>query len=198
MLGLLAVASFAAAASELRVETDLGAAPPLTVLNGIDGDTFFNVTTGTPGTCTCELPQCKGGGATGFRLLKGQSQSFHAAPNCYYYAVGGGIVAKDGRTCRTWRADFNSCGVYGGHTDGECSRISGETCHTSGTTTTLVATIDSKCDTIPYAPCNSTSLCCGPNMCLPAKPGSSYLMCSPSSAEPSDASARMGSAVLES
>uniref|UniRef100_A0A7S0Q996 Uncharacterized protein n=1 Tax=Coccolithus braarudii TaxID=221442 RepID=A0A7S0Q996_9EUKA len=156
-----------------------GTAPPLTITNGIDGDVFFNITVGTPGTCTCEAPACVSGGAIGETLLKGQSKGFHAAANCYYYAVGGGIVAKDGRTCRTWRADFNSCAVYGGHTDGECSRISGEDCHVSGTASTLIATIDSTCDTIPYAQCTASSKCCGANVCLPSKPGSSYLMCTP-------------------
>ena len=164
-------------------DSPVAAAPPLTVTNSIDGDVFFNVTTGTPGTCTCESPACQGGGATGHRLMKGDSQSFKAAPTCQYYAVGGGIVAKDGRTCHTWRADFNSCGVYDGHTDGECARISNATCHVIGTATTLLATVDSKCDALPYAQCQlGTSKCCGPNVCAPSKPGSSYLMCQPSTA----------------
>jgi hypothetical protein len=107
------------------------------------------VTTGTPGTCTCEQPQCKGGGATGEKLPNGASKSFSAAATCDYYAVGGGIVAQDGRTCHTWRADYSTCGVYDGHTDGDCARISGATCHVSGTTTTLTAAIDTTCDTLP-------------------------------------------------
>ena len=80
---------------------NISAAPPLTITNAIDGDAVFNITVGTPGTCTCEAPACVSGGAIGETLLKGQSKGFHAAANCDYYAVGGGIVAKDGRTCRT-------------------------------------------------------------------------------------------------
>ena len=33
---------------------------PLTVTNLVDADDLFNFTTGTPGSCQCELPLCNG------------------------------------------------------------------------------------------------------------------------------------------
>ena len=85
----------------------------------------------------------------------------------------------------------------------------------SGTATTLVAVIlfsspvlftplhspllcpqviDAQCDAYPYAPCNASSKCCGPNACLPSKPGSTYLMCSPTNASLAAAAPRLRAA----
>lgn len=61
--------------------------PPLSVTNLIDGDDVFNVTTGTPGSCSCETPACNLDPATGYRLFLGDSRSF-TSDNCEYYNIG--------------------------------------------------------------------------------------------------------------
>ena len=97
--------------------------PPLTVVNGIDADDLYNITTGDPGTCQCESPKCGAPGA-GTRIMHGESKKFGPAGGCYYFALGGGIKASgDGMICRTWRADSKGCNIYPGSTDGNCSRI---------------------------------------------------------------------------
>ena len=97
--------------------------PPLTVVNGIDADDLYNITTGDPGTCQCESPKCGAPGA-GTRIMHGESKKFGPAGGCYYFALGGGIKASgDGMICRTWRADRKGCNLDPGSTDGNCSRI---------------------------------------------------------------------------
>ena len=69
--------------------------PPLTVVNGIDADDLYNITTGDPGTCQCESPKCGAPGA-GTRIMHGESKKFGPAGGCYYFALGGGIKALSG------------------------------------------------------------------------------------------------------
>ena len=82
--------------------------PPLTVVNGIDGDDLYNITTGDPGTCQCESPKCGAPGA-GTRIMHGDSKKFGPAGGCYYFALGGGIKASgDGARCRDAQRDDRS------------------------------------------------------------------------------------------
>ena len=106
--------------------------PPLTVVNGINADDLYNITTGDPGTCQCESPKCGAPGA-GTRIMHGESKKFGPAGGCYYFALGGGIKASgDGMICRTWRADSKGCNIYPGSTDGNCSRILTTPCSVAG------------------------------------------------------------------
>ena len=157
-----------------------GEPPALTVINSIAGDDLFNVTTGTPGSCSCETPKCNWDGSTGNRLKKGAEQTFNAN-GCAYFGVGGGIVAQDGNPCAVWRADASSCTVSpnGVPTD-DCARVSGATCSFDGRNATLRATIDRAC-TLPYRACDPASTaCCGAaTTCALAQGSSPYYECQP-------------------
>ena len=127
---------------------------PLTVTNLVDADDLFNFTTGTPGSCQCELPLCNGVFAqtgrtkesastcplssrppprladsptTGHHLMNGEQRTFHSN-NCAYYSIGGGIVEKDGIQCLLWRADPSNCTVSRVGTNRQCSRMSNASC----------------------------------------------------------------------
>lgn len=177
---LEAVGVMLAAAAPNLGATFTNAPPPgVTITNAIDGDDLYNVTLGAPGSCSCEQPRCESG-SRGTRLMNGGSLSYGPAGGCDYYAVGGGITSSsDGQVCNTWRADYKSCAVYPGSTSGDCARVVAS-CSRAGTTTTLHATIDRKCDTLPWKTCNDTSACCGVNECRLVNPGvSKQKLCQP-------------------
>ena len=154
--------------------------PSISIRNGISGDDLFNVTLGAPGSCSCESPKCEQG-PQGTLIRNGESRGYAAASGCDYFAVGGGITSKaDGEICNTWRADYKSCAVYPGSTSGSCGRLVSPACTLAGTTTTLHATIDRKCDVLQWRDCNATSVCCGHNTCKLVSPGKSpERMCQP-------------------
>ena len=153
--------------------------PPLTVVNAIDADDLYNITTGDPGTCQCESPKCGAPGA-GTRIMHGESKKFGPAGGCYYFALGGGIKASgDGMICRTWRADSKGCNIYPGSTDGNCSRILTTPCSVAGGVVTLNATIDRACTTLPYKTCTDSDICCGGSTCQLVAPGSPEKQCRP-------------------
>jgi len=152
---------------------------PITVVNDVDDGGLFNVTTGTPGSCSCEKPKCNDSPIAGHVLRKGEQRSFQS-DNCAYYSLGGGIVSQDGNPCATWRADPGSCTVSPGGVTGECSRVSRASCLFNGTSATITATIDTKCDALPYAGCTpSKTTCCGENVCSLAPGSKTYHMCQP-------------------
>jgi len=156
---------------------------PMTVTNFIDGDDIFNVTTGTPGSCSCETPACNLNPSTGFRLFQGDSRSF-TSDNCEYYNIGGGVASQDGNPCASWRADDTGCTVTSGGVTGDCSRLSNFTCESGeaagGLAMSLLAAVDRECDTLPYAGCMpGESMCCGANDCMLAEPSTTYYMCQP-------------------
>ena len=164
--------------------------PSITVTNSIDGDDVFNVTTGTPGSCSCETPSCNIDGSTGTRLFLGDSMKFKS-DNCAYYNIGGGLADSTGNPCAMWRADNAACTVSPGGVVGDCSRLSVLSCALAvssdvegGTTVTLTAEIDRDCDVLPYATCTpGTSTCCGDeNECALAEPSTTYYMCQPTAA----------------
>ena len=152
-----------------------GPPPAMKISNAADIVERINVTVGSPGSCSCERPSCPN-----VALDVGQTLGFGPDSGCGYYAIGGGLVARDGHLCHTWRADFKSCNVYAGSTDGDCARLTATpTCTMSGTTATINATIDRKCDTFPWADCNATSVCCGANECALVDPKSPQMTCQP-------------------
>ena len=158
--------------------------PPLTVVNAIDGDDLFNVTMGTPGSCSCEQPSCNLSPATGTRLMTGDAATY--APNgCEYYSIGGGISSATGNPCGIFRADNAGCTFNPGSPTGECARVANTSCTAEGTTLTLRAIIDRTCDVLPYAGCDpNTSRCCGAeNVCALAPPSTTYYMCQPVSSD---------------
>lgn len=162
-----------------------GGPSPITVHNAISGGGKFNVTTGTPGSCSCENPKCNDSPSAGHVLGDGGVRSF-SSDNCAYYSLGGGIVSADGNPCATWRADPGSCSFAPGGLTGECSRVSGASCLFNGTSVTLTANVDTKCDTLPYAGCDpSNSTCCGANnICELAAGSKTYYMCQPMTGGP--------------
>jgi len=153
-------------------------AKPMAVVNGIigfPGAELFNVTIGAPGSCDCMSHGCDGHTING-------TEHYHGDQGCYYYAVGGGIIdGVHGTPCHTWRADYKSCDVYPGSTEGPCGRIVNASCTVDTTTTTITASIDMKCDTYNYEVCVASSLCCGGFKCLPANAssGSGQKLCCP-------------------
>jgi hypothetical protein len=158
-----------------------GPPPGIHLTNGVDGDDLFNVTTGAPGSCSCESPKCEEG-VGGMVVPYGETRAYGPAGGCNYYAIGGGITSKrDGYVCNTWRADYKSCAVYPGSTAGDCGRLITPTCTMAGTATTIKAGVDRKCNTLQWKSCNSTSICCGSNECKLINPGKSKeMLCQPS------------------
>ena len=159
-----------------------GGPAPITVVNGVEGGELFNVTTGTPGSCSCELPKCNDSPADGHILATGEARAFRS-DGCAYYSLGGGVVSRDGNPCATWRVDPGSCTVAPGGVTGECSRVSAVACRFNGTRATLSATIDTQCDALPYAGCGPSTTpprtCCGANVCALAKGSTTYFECQP-------------------
>ena len=153
---------------------------PLTVINQIDGDDLFNLTTGTPGSCSCEKPKCNRSPTAGTRLFHKGARTY-SSDNCAYFSIGGGLESHDGNPCMTWHADPTSCTVTPGGETGECSRINGAKCAYDGRVATLSASVDRKCDTLPYVGCTpGKSVCCGAaNTCTLAKGSKTYHMCQP-------------------
>merc|ERR1712113_537041 len=136
--------------------------PHMSFTNAINGFKLFNITLGAPGSCSCEAPRCQSGDP----LQPNEMRKYGPAPGCDYFAVGGGITSTaDGRVCNTFRADFKSCAVYPGSTDGACSRLIAPACSIIGTATTLHAAVDLDCDTEPWEDCTAKSKCCGSNDC---------------------------------
>ena len=155
--------------------------PALRVENAIDGDALFNVSMGTPGSCSCESPACNVNPATGTRLMMGDVKQY-APDGCEYYSIGGGIaVSATGNPCAIFRADNAGCTFNPASPTGECSRVANISCDFSGTSITLHAAIDMTCDTLPYGGCDpASSKCCGAdNVCALAPPSTTYHMCQP-------------------
>ena len=155
--------------------------PNLAVLNAVDNDVRFLMTTGTPGSCSCEKPLCNLDPRTGTPLPHGETRRFQSN-NCAYFSIGGGLADATGNPCAIWRADSNgACHFEPGGPTGECSRVGNLTCTISTNVATLTATIDQTCDVLPYAQCQPvSSLCCGEmNVCALAKPSKTYYMCQP-------------------
>jgi len=158
--------------------------PAMAIVSGLDANAtgLFNLTIGAPGSCSCQLPKACDG-----HTLNGTEQ-YHGDTGCDYYAIGGGIstIRPDGALgtpCHTWRADYKSCDVYPGSTDGSCGRIISATCSFQpGTvpTSTIHMELDMTCDTFHYENCDDSSKCCGSDFaCQSASSGSSQRLCCP-------------------
>merc|ERR1712137_1009940 len=115
---------------------------------------MYKVSVGDPGVCSCESPKCAGS-----KLMYNHVENFKPAGGCYYYAVGGGITAGDGHMCNTWRADYKSCAVFPGSTDGNCSRLYDLQCSMQGTATTITGKVDRNCTILPYEDCHAGDIC---------------------------------------
>ena len=158
-----------------------GGPPPITVTNAVEADDLFNMSTGTPGSCSCERPKCNVNPSTGTRLAQNSTRTF-TADNCAYFSVGGGLESQDGNPCFTFSVDPTSCTITPGGATGECSRVSGARCTFDGTNATILATVDRRCNVLPYRGCQpGQSVCCGSNVCALAKPSKTYHMCQPRS-----------------
>ena len=171
---LCAIASSSSVTQQMELE--IQPPPAVSVTSAINGDDLFDVTVGT---CMCEAPSCAGG-----VVRNGETQTYRSAPRCNYYSIGGSISARsDGTLCYRWTADYKSCNVYPAEPftssfttssgAAECSRLNGASCtmrrssEFAGqwfeykTATTLHASVDRTCDTLPWQPCTENSLCCG-------------------------------------
>lgn len=152
--------------------------PALTVVNAVQADDLYNVTTGTPGSCSCETPKCNDLPSFGHRIKAGTNRTFNA-DNCAYFSIGGGVAeTATGNVCATWRADATSCTTSPSSVTGECSRVSSVACAFDGHLATITAVVDRTCDTLPHYPCTpGTSTCCGAGNTCTLVPGSNYHMC---------------------
>ena len=172
-----------------HMEFDIAAPPAISITNAIAGDDLFNVTVDD---CLCENPRCASSDGAQTPLLEGETRVYRAGhragSRCNYYRIGGSIRASnDGTVCYTFRADYKSCTLYPGEPfvssftssagAGACSRLNGATCTMRRsnvpagqwfeykTVTTLVASVDRDCNTLPWQPCSGPaghgSRCCG-------------------------------------
>ena len=124
----------------------------------------------------------KGGGLNSCFRRCGSNQTFALAPGANYLSIGGGIkTTHDGSVCHTWLSDDNFCAVYDGSKEADCARLSNAACvKVSPGVYKLTATIDRKCDTLPYADCTAASVCCGAaNVCQQYQKGVNETKCWP-------------------
>ena len=133
--------------------------PGMSIQHLINADDMYKVSLGDPGVCSCETPKC-----VGAQLPFKHAVPYRPGPGCYYYAVGGGITAIAGghNLCHTWRADYKSCAVFPGSTDGNCSRLTDVKCSMTGTRATITGKVDRNCTKLPYEDCGTGDTCAPP------------------------------------
>ena len=183
---MLLISSALAGGLNTQMEHEIQRPPGIAITSSINADDLFSITLGNaPNTCMCQEPACDFYRTNG-ELRHGEVQDYgsNTTARCNFYSISGAITAvSGGTTCYTFRADYKSCTVYPADAflssfttspgAGECSRLNGASCtmrrsnelagqwYDYKTLTTLTASVDRTCDTLPWQPCTESSHCCG-------------------------------------